>query len=167
MSKPTTRQPALRRLCANAPPMMPSPITPTCFAHFCSPIHKGPRTLHGGRHRLGSCAITRNGSGFLHQTDRLSCHRSFAWRAIACRSALPESAKWARPSRERLMELGHAVTVWNRTPKRCKRGCEGRRSCRGNTRELAAKSQVIMTILTDAAAIERSTTARKACSPAT
>ena len=32
MSKPTTRQPALTRLWANAPPMMPSPTTPTRFA---------------------------------------------------------------------------------------------------------------------------------------
>ncbi|MEI4861500.1 NAD(P)-binding domain-containing protein, partial [Klebsiella pneumoniae] len=51
----------------------------------------------------------------------------------------------------RLIEVGHDVTVWNRTPDKA-RAVEGAKIA-ANPAELAENSEVIITILTDAAAL--------------
>jgi 3-hydroxyisobutyrate dehydrogenase len=51
----------------------------------------------------------------------------------------------------RLIEVGHDVTVWNRTPDKAK-AVEGAKIA-ANPAELAENSEAIITILTDAAAL--------------
>src|ERR1700751_2342896 len=51
----------------------------------------------------------------------------------------------------RLIEVGHDVTVWNRTPQKA-RAVEGAKIA-ANAAELAGNSEAVITILTDAAAL--------------
>src|SRR3569832_1781093 len=57
-------------------------------------------------------------------------------------------------SATRMMEVGHTVSVWNRTPERAKPLVEaGAKQC-ATPEDLAEHSEVIITILTDADAID-------------
>src|SRR5215831_20604375 len=55
---------------------------------------------------------------------------------------------------ERLIEVGHTVTVWNRSPDKLKPLAAAGAAVAPTPAELAGKSEVIITILTDAAAID-------------
>ena len=55
---------------------------------------------------------------------------------------------------QRLMEVGHKVTVWNRSADKTKPLVDAGASVAATPAELAAKSETIITILTDAAAID-------------
>jgi len=55
---------------------------------------------------------------------------------------------------QRLMNVGHEVTVWNRSPEKTMPLAEAGAKVAGTPRELAAGSELVITILTDAAAIE-------------
>jgi 3-hydroxyisobutyrate dehydrogenase len=55
---------------------------------------------------------------------------------------------------ERLQESGHALVVWNRSAEKTKSFAEKGVEVAGSPAELAAKVEAIVTILTDAAAIE-------------
>ena len=54
----------------------------------------------------------------------------------------------------RLMEVGHKVTVWNRSADKTKPLADAGASVAATPAELAAKSEAIITILTDAPAID-------------
>jgi 3-hydroxyisobutyrate dehydrogenase len=54
----------------------------------------------------------------------------------------------------RLMEVGHKVTVWNRSADKTKPLADAGATVAATPAELAAKSEAIITILTDAAAID-------------
>src|SRR6187402_1032795 len=54
----------------------------------------------------------------------------------------------------RLMEVGHKVTVWNRSADKVKPLADAGATVAATPAELAAKSEAIITILTDAAAID-------------
>ena len=54
----------------------------------------------------------------------------------------------------RLMEVGHKVTVWNRSADKTRPLAEAGATVAATPAELAAKSETIITILTDAAAID-------------
>ena len=54
----------------------------------------------------------------------------------------------------RLMEVGHKVTVWNRSADKTKPLADAGATVAATPAELAAKSETIITILTDAAAID-------------
>jgi 3-hydroxyisobutyrate dehydrogenase len=54
----------------------------------------------------------------------------------------------------RLMEVGHQVTVWNRTPDKLKSATAAGAKVAKTPAELASASEVIISILTDAAAID-------------
>jgi 3-hydroxyisobutyrate dehydrogenase len=55
----------------------------------------------------------------------------------------------------RLMEVGHQVSVWNRTPDKTKPVVDAGAAAVATPAELAGKADVILTILTDGAAIEQ------------
>ena len=55
---------------------------------------------------------------------------------------------------QRLMSVGHSVSVWNRTTSKTKPIAQGGAKVAESRRELVNASEVIITILTDAAAIE-------------
>jgi 3-hydroxyisobutyrate dehydrogenase len=55
---------------------------------------------------------------------------------------------------QRLMECGHSVSVWNRTAEKCKPLAEAGAVAAANPRELADRSEAIISILTDAAAVD-------------
>src|SRR5437588_6508319 len=54
----------------------------------------------------------------------------------------------------RLMEVGHPVTVWNRSPDKARPLAETGAKVAAGPAELARDAEAIITILTDAAAIE-------------
>jgi 3-hydroxyisobutyrate dehydrogenase len=54
----------------------------------------------------------------------------------------------------RLIEVGHDVTVWNRTPEKTKPLAEAGAKVAGSPAEVAAVSEAVITILTDGAAID-------------
>jgi 3-hydroxyisobutyrate dehydrogenase len=54
----------------------------------------------------------------------------------------------------RLIEVGHDVTVWNRTPEKTKPLAEAGAKVAGSPAEVAAASEAVITILTDGAAID-------------
>ena len=55
---------------------------------------------------------------------------------------------------QRLVECGHAVTVWNRTPEKTKAAQAAGARLAGSAAELATGSETVITILTNAAAID-------------
>src|SRR5205809_521114 len=55
---------------------------------------------------------------------------------------------------QRLMSVGHTVSVWNRTAAKTKPVAERGATVAPSRRDLVHASEVIITILTDAAAIE-------------
>jgi 3-hydroxyisobutyrate dehydrogenase len=55
---------------------------------------------------------------------------------------------------QRLMEVGHTITVWNRSPEKTKPISAAGAAVAATPAELASKSEAIITILTDAAAID-------------
>src|SRR4051812_24748603 len=55
---------------------------------------------------------------------------------------------------ERLQETGHALVVWNRSPEKAKPFADKGAEIAGSPAELAGKVEAIITILTDAAALE-------------
>lgn len=54
----------------------------------------------------------------------------------------------------RLMDVGHALTVWNRSPQKTKPFAEAGATIAATPAELASRVDAIVTVLTDAAAIE-------------
>jgi 3-hydroxyisobutyrate dehydrogenase len=54
----------------------------------------------------------------------------------------------------RLMNVGHSVSVWNRSPEKTRPLSEAGATIQATPRELASASELIITILTDAAAVE-------------
>src|SRR5512136_2691358 len=54
----------------------------------------------------------------------------------------------------RLLARGHAVAVWNRTPKKAQALAASGATVAVTPEELATKSEVVITVLTDAAAID-------------
>src|ERR1700686_1100101 len=54
----------------------------------------------------------------------------------------------------RLMEVGHQVTVWNRTPDKTKPLAAAGAKVAGSAVEVAAESDAVITMLTDGAAID-------------
>jgi 3-hydroxyisobutyrate dehydrogenase len=54
---------------------------------------------------------------------------------------------------KRLIDVGHDVTVWNRTPGKADALIEAGAVAAASPRELAQRADVILTILTDAGAI--------------
>ena len=62
--------------------------------------------------------------------------------------------KMGAPIAARLMEVGHNVTVWNRTPDKAKPLVEAGASAAKTAADVTNSSDIIITILADAAAIE-------------
>jgi len=55
---------------------------------------------------------------------------------------------------QRVMEVGHTITVWNRSPEKTKPIAAAGAAVAATPAELASKSEAIITSLTDAAAID-------------
>jgi 3-hydroxyisobutyrate dehydrogenase len=62
--------------------------------------------------------------------------------------------KMGAPIAARLIEMGHTVTVWNRTPDKAKPLIAAGASAAGTPADVAKSSDIIITILADAAAID-------------
>ncbi len=110
-----------RGCCANAPPMMPSPTTPTVpFVHCHS--HR-PTVNRGGRYTGLSRRVKANVAMARLSWRRIGCGSSVLDRvssgtereASRCTSELPGVGKMGAAIAQRLMEVGHTVTVWNRS----------------------------------------------------
>ena len=68
---------------------------------------------------------------------------------------------------QRLIEVGHRVTVWNRSPDKAKPLAEAGAAVAATPAELASAAEAVITILTDAAAIDAVYGGPSGCSPAT
>jgi 3-hydroxyisobutyrate dehydrogenase len=95
----------------------------------------------------------------LFEDAALSCGGRIAYR----RDAIEESAmhigiagigNMGSNIGARLMEVGHKLTVWNRTPEKTKPLAEAGAGIAGTAAELASAVDVVMTIITNAAAID-------------
>src|SRR5438874_1927032 len=76
--------------------------------------------------------------------------------ATVCMSApgLGRLVMMAAAMAQRLIEVGHRVTAWNRTPGKAKPITDAGATLAATPAELASAAETIVTILTDAAAIE-------------
>ena len=54
----------------------------------------------------------------------------------------------------RLMEVGHKLTVWNRTPDKTRAASQAGATVAASPAEVAVRSEIVITILTDASAID-------------
>lgn len=63
--------------------------------------------------------------------------------------------KMGAPIAERLLEVGHQVTVWNRSPDKVKQAVGAGASAAKTAADVAVASDIIITILADATAIEQ------------
>ena len=79
----------------------------------------------------------------------------------------PDSARWDAAIALRLIETGHQVTVWNRSPDKTAPLVAAGAAAAANPAALAGAVDVVITILTDAAAIDGVYDGPQACSPAT
>ena len=88
-------------------------------------------------------AVTRrcHSAAFLLRHDRLSSPPKAE--EDSCKSELPVSAPWARRSPARLIEVGHQVTVWNRTPDKAKPLAEAGAKVATIPAEVAAASEAV------------------------
>jgi 3-hydroxyisobutyrate dehydrogenase len=95
----------------------------------------------------------------LFEDAALSCRGRIAYR----RDAIEESAmrigiagigNMGSNIGARLMEVGHSLTVWNRTPEKTKPLAAAGAGVAGTAAELASAVDVVMTIITNAAAID-------------
>src|SRR3990172_9721349 len=64
------------------------------------------------------------------------------------------AGRMGRASAARLIGLGHTLTVWNRTPEKTKAAVAAGATAAATPAELASRVDVIITILTNAAAID-------------
>ena len=65
-----------------------------------------------------------------------------------------EPGVWVPPSTERLLALGNTVRVWNRTPEKAAGAARAGASVSRSAGELASQSDALITMLTNAAAME-------------
>ncbi len=94
-------------------------------------------------------------AAFSPRVDRLSSAPDWnVVEAAACKSESRVSAPWAAPLRPGCMEVGHQVTVWNRTAAKTKPLADAGAKLAASPTALAAACEAIITILTDGAAIE-------------
>jgi 3-hydroxyisobutyrate dehydrogenase len=70
------------------------------------------------------------------------------------RIAVAGMGKMGAAIAQRLLELGHEVTVWNRSPEKVRPVAKAGAVVAATAMELAQKAEAIITILTDAAAID-------------
>ena len=70
------------------------------------------------------------------------------------RIGIPGLGRMGTAMAERLRELGHDLVVWNRSPEKANPLVEAGAQAASSPADLAAKADVILTILTDAAAID-------------
>src|SRR2546421_980835 len=70
------------------------------------------------------------------------------------RIAVAGMGKMGAAIAHRLMEVGHEVTVWNRNPEKVRPVAKAGAAVAATAMELAQKAEAIITILTDAAAID-------------
>ena len=67
----------------------------------------------------------------------------------------------------RLIEAGHKLTVWNRSPEKAKALAQAGARVAATPAELAGEADIVITILTDAAAIDAVYNGTGGCSRAT
>src|SRR5271169_6922916 len=112
------------------------------------------------RRRLSVKQATLNLSSGLAVAGRLSCCVMIAYRrrrqcegehmhiGVAGLGAMGGNVA------ARLMEVGHQVTVWNRTPEKTKPLAEAGATLATSPAAVAAASEAVITMLTDGAAID-------------
>src|SRR6478752_6036524 len=130
MSKPITLQPLTTRLRAIAPPMMPNPMIPTACPVCCIDSPKdfaaAQSALFAARSQIG--ADMKIGVAGLGKMGS----------AIA----------------ERLIECGHDLVVWNRTPEKTAALTAKGATAAPTAADLARAVEAVVTILFDAEAID-------------
>src|SRR5262249_43355828 len=120
MSKPTTCQPAVLKFFAIAPPMMPRPMIPTCPLEVAA-LMMSPWLARAGRNR--------------------------ARRGLLMQIGIAGLGRMGAAMAARLMETGHTLAVWNRTPAKAKPLTDAGATLADTPEDLAEHSDVIITIL--------------------
>ncbi len=148
MSKPWTCHPAAARWPAIAPPMMPRPITPTLRSSLraCHP----PCCVGGAA--LSALPLLALPACAAHSRDR-SATEAAGGDAMAD-IGIAGIGRMGRAIAERLLETGHRVRVWNRSAEKLAPLVAQGAEAAASPRALAEGSGVLLSILTDRAAIE-------------
>src|SRR5689334_5836285 len=145
--------------------MMPSPMTPTFFFAIASlrwRVHPTARRytavspafkhdLRIGHRRTISRVPNRLSSRRLPNDAAV---RGSSQEAGPMQIGIAGIGKMGAAIAQRLIEVGHTVTVWNRSADKLKPLAAAGAALAATPAELADKSEVIITILTDAAAID-------------
>jgi len=119
------------------------------------PDRFGSRTLYVARAGIQACiAVFLGANNRLFVARGRSIATSGGRREPNATSASPDWERWARRSRHRVIEVGHAVTVWNRSADKLKPLIAAGAAAVATPTELAGKSDVVITILTDTAAMD-------------
>src|ERR1044072_4753995 len=124
-----TCQPAALKFFAIAPPMIPRPTIPTCPLGLASLMMSPARVLRAG-------GPSRTERRALMQIAIAGLGRMGAARAL------------------RLMEGGHTLTVWNRSPEKAKPVTDAGAKLVNSPEDVAEHSDTVITMLTDADAID-------------
>ena len=145
--------------------MMPRPMTPTVPLYFLGRNHSSfsmvkietrPMRRAASFIVVGSRAVEWSKVAMrlsCRARDRLSSPAK-AVREESCRSELPGLGAMGGNVAARLMEVGHQVTVWNRTPDKTKPLADAGAKVAATPAEVAAASEAVITMLTDGAAID-------------
>src|SRR3954447_26657564 len=128
MSWPITRHPAAARFLAIAPPMMPRPMMPTVLALslMLSPNRVVVVVFERGRYQ----------------------------RELLMQIGIAGLGRMGAAMAARLMEVGHTLAVWNRTPEKAKPLTDAGARLAATPEDLAEHSDAVITMLTDADAID-------------
>src|SRR5512144_3415681 len=131
--------------------MIPRPITPTVPLRRLAAIHHLPVPSYA----LGVGLSSRAGCSmpaFKRAPDRLSSLRKRTGGRM--RVGVAGLGVMGAAVAARLMEVGHEVTVWNRTPEKTKALADSGAKVASTPAQLASAVEATITMLTDAAAID-------------
>src|SRR3569833_2232857 len=137
--------------------MMPRPITPTVPLHYLAirfsrsrrMLRRVRRPSYGRRLRLSSGTRLSSAPPIAYRRRRSSGRLRAMKVGVAGLGAMGSAIA------ARLMEVGHEVHVWNRSPDKAKAVTDAGAKAAANPAALAASCEAVITILTDGAAIDQ------------
>src|SRR5204863_3933071 len=90
-----------------------------------------------------------------HPTGKLSSSLFLAEERFRMQLGVAGIGKMGAAIAQRLIQVGHRLTVWNRSPEKAQPLAKLGAATAASPKELAEKSEAVITILTDAAALDQ------------
>src|SRR6185437_2605798 len=140
--------------------MMPRPITPTVpFAFFAIRFSRSRDSVIDASAillsiREGDCRVGESNAAFKRAPDRLSSRQKYS-KGGYMKIGVAGLGAMGSAMAARLMEVGHEVTVWNRSADKVKPLADAGARTAQSPAALAAACEAVISMLTDGAAIEQ------------